>query len=236
MRQEPLDWSDCTNWSTNICPAAVDTVTFNATSTKDAVVDAAWVVSSGQVTSIVIASGYTGTLSVERSLTVSGAFSIAAGTFTANAQTVDFNGTVTISGGIFNASSGSMTIAGGYTHTAGGTFNHSNGTVTVDGSAQVTWNVATTEEFYDFSINNTQTAISLIISTGDTLNVNNTLTLTDGSISTGTIAAKGATVTIGPDFGLGSNSSGTLLINGAGTQTGVFIMETGVDGLLMNER
>ncbi|KKW28600.1 MAG: hypothetical protein UY72_C0066G0005, partial [Candidatus Uhrbacteria bacterium GW2011_GWD2_52_7] len=210
------NWSDCTNWSTNVCPVAADTVTFNATSTKDSVIDAGW---GGSATSIVIASGYTGTVSLERTLALSGAFSIASGTFTAGAQAIDFNGAVTVSGGIFNASTTSMTIAGNFTHTAGGTFNHNNGLITVDGAAASTWDVATSEELYDVTLNKTfATSANLIIATGDTLVVNGTSTFTDGSIGTGTWSAKGA-VSIGTAFGLASNSSGTLLINGAGAQT-----------------
>ncbi len=65
------NWSDCDNWSTNICPVAADSVTFNGTSTKDSIIDASW---GGSITSITISAGYTGTVSMERSLTMSSAF------------------------------------------------------------------------------------------------------------------------------------------------------------------
>ncbi len=209
------NWSDCLNWSTNVCPVGADTVTFDATSTKNASIDASW---GGSITGITIASGYSGTVSVDRSLAVSGAFSIAAGAFNGTSQSIDFNGSVTISGGTFTASSGSMTMAGGFTHTAGGTFAHNNGSITMDGSTAFTWNVAVTEELYNLTINNTSTS-AITVASGDTLNVNNTLTFTDGSIATGTIAGKGATIVVDAGWGTGSNSSGTLLVNGGGAQT-----------------
>ncbi|MFA6024474.1 MAG: S-layer homology domain-containing protein [Candidatus Gracilibacteria bacterium] len=212
-------WSECTNWSTDVCPVAADSLTFNATSVEDSVVDAAWTASSGQITALTIASGYSGTLSLSRSLTLSGAFSIAGGTFTATGQTVDFNGGFTITGGTVNAPL-IATAAGSFTHEVGGTFNHNNGSWTVDGSSQVTYGVAVTEDFYDFTVNNTQATFgALLISNGDTLVANNNLNLIDGAIVTGTLDAKGSTVTIGADFGLAANGTGTLRINGAGVQT-----------------
>lgn len=212
------NWSECTNWSTDVCPIAGDSVTFNATSTKDSVVDAAWTASGGSITGITLAAGYTGTLSLERSLTVSGTLSVASGTFTAGAQSADLH-IVTISGGVFNASTGTMTISANFTHTAGGTFNHNSGTVVIDGPSGATWDVATTEDFHHLTFNSPSSSFATTIASGDTLNVNGTLTLTDGFFATGTIAAKGSTVSIGSAFGTGTNASGTLLINGSGAQT-----------------
>src|SRR3989344_4194713 len=52
-------WSCTLNWSSDIVPTSADTVTFNATSTKDATVDADF---GGVITSLSINSGYTGTI------------------------------------------------------------------------------------------------------------------------------------------------------------------------------
>jgi hypothetical protein len=210
------NWSDCNNWSTNVCPVAGDSVTFNSTSSKDATIDSGW---GGSITAITIAADYGGTITVSRSLTMSGAFSIAGGSFNSGSQTITFNGAVTISGGTFTASSGTTTFAGNFTHTAGGTFSHNNGTVNLTGASQRTWDVSSTEEFYNFTINSTysSTSSAVVVSSGDTLNVNNTLTLTDGGFS-GNIAAKGSTISIGTNFN-SSGSGGTLTVNGTGTQT-----------------
>jgi hypothetical protein len=94
-------------------------VTFNSTSSKDATIDSGW---GGSITAITIAADYGGTITVSRSLTMSGAFSIAGGSFNSGSQTITFNGAVTISGGTFTASSGTTTLAGSFTHTARGTF------------------------------------------------------------------------------------------------------------------
>lgn len=66
------NWSTCANWSTDTCPVAGDTVTFNSTSTKNSTIDAGW---GGSVTSVSITTGYTGTITASRSLTTSGTFS-----------------------------------------------------------------------------------------------------------------------------------------------------------------
>ncbi len=151
--------------------------------------------------------------------TFDGTFEISSGAFTAGSSTVDHNGTVTISGGTYTASSGTTTIEGAYTHTAGGTFTHNSGVVTLDGTTPFTWDVATSEEFYSLTINNSYSVgASMVVATGDTLNVNGTFTMTDGTFGTGTIAAKGA-VSIEAGAGYSSSASGTLLINGSGSQT-----------------
>ncbi len=103
------NWSDCDNWSSNICPTSGDTVTFNGTSTKSATVNSSF---TGTITTININSGYTGTISLSRSLTVSSAFSQAAGTFNAGSQTLHVGGAFTLSAGTFNAGSGTVDFNG----------------------------------------------------------------------------------------------------------------------------
>ncbi|MCB8991086.1 MAG: hypothetical protein H6664_07115 [Ardenticatenaceae bacterium] len=58
-------WSTASNWSGNTVPDSMDTVVFNATSTADALVDAAF---SGTVNGVVMDTGYNGTISMGRSL------------------------------------------------------------------------------------------------------------------------------------------------------------------------
>src|SRR5262249_38425091 len=103
------NWSDPANWSTNAVPAAGATVTFNGTSSKNAVVDAGF---AGTVAAVQINSGYTGTRSLNRNLTVTGAFSEAAGAFSAGANTLLVAGNLTYTGGTFDAGTGTVTING----------------------------------------------------------------------------------------------------------------------------
>lgn len=95
----------------------------------------------------------------------------------------------TLAGGEFSSTSGNLTVRNSWTHTAGGTFTHNSGTVTSSGaSAGHTWDVATSETFNNFTIN---TAWTMTIATSDTLIVAGTLTVSDGTINTGTIEARG---------------------------------------------
>jgi CheY-like chemotaxis protein len=125
-------WSCALNWSADIMPTSIDTVTFNGTSTKNAVVDAGF---GGVVTSVSISAGYTGTISLERSLRTSSTFTQSAGTFTASNQTLDVDSTLTLTGGSFTASSGSTILGAGLTSNGTTAFNANGGTVTLDSGA-----------------------------------------------------------------------------------------------------
>jgi CheY-like chemotaxis protein len=125
-------WSCAANWSLDIVPTSADTVTFNGTSTKNAVVDAGF---GGVVTSVNIASGYTGTITLERSLRTSSTFTQSAGIFTASNQTLDVDSTLVLTGGSFTASSGSTFLGAGITSNGTTTFNANGGTVTLDSAA-----------------------------------------------------------------------------------------------------
>ena len=61
------NWSDCDNWSSDTCPGSSDLAQFDGTSTKDATVDGSF---SGSVDGVDINSGYTGTITQARDLTI----------------------------------------------------------------------------------------------------------------------------------------------------------------------
>ncbi len=123
-------WSCAGNWSDNVVPGAEDIVTFNSASVSDSTVDASF---AGAVASINIGAGYTGTISLVRSLTVSIAFSQAAGTFTAGSQTLSI-AAFTLSGGRFTASSDTTSISKAMTISGSPTFSANGGTVNFNGS------------------------------------------------------------------------------------------------------
>jgi len=153
--------------------------------------------------------GSTGKLNINKA---SGTVSISGGNLTISGFTLASSGT-----GAFTSTSGTLTVDdGAWTHTGGGTFNHNNGTVTLsDNDGSVTWDVATSETFYNFIMNKTSPNQTLTISSGDTLVVTNTFTHTDGLISTGTVEAQG-NVTIGTSA---DGGTGLLKFSGSAAQT-----------------
>ncbi|MBI4407912.1 MAG: cadherin-like domain-containing protein [Candidatus Kerfeldbacteria bacterium] len=141
-------------------------------------------------------------------------FNLLSGAFNAGASNASFWSPVTISGGTFTASSSNIYIRSSWTHTAGGTFVHNSGTAQITDTTG-TIDVATTETFYDLTINNSASQI-LAIGSGDTLVATGTLTLTDGAFATGTIAAQG-NVVVGAAWD--AAGSGALTATGAAVQT-----------------
>ena len=120
------NWSDAGNWSKDAAPGSGDTVVFDGHSGKNATVDAAF---AGTVAAVQINSGYTGTVSLNQNLTVTGAFTEQAGTYNADGFATTVTGLTTLSGGTYLASTTTQTLTGGLT-VSGGTFTGSTGTVT----------------------------------------------------------------------------------------------------------
>jgi len=123
------DWSDCVNWSGDTCPTGADAVVFNSTSTKNATIDASF---TGTVLSMNINSGYTGIITQARSLTITGAYTQGAGTFTGGSQAIDVTGNLNsfvVTAGSFTSTSGTLSVKGDF-NVASATFTHNGGTVT----------------------------------------------------------------------------------------------------------
>lgn len=137
------------NWVGGVVPGPADIAVFNTTSTAAARFDAAF---SGSVGGISLAAGYTGTVSLERSLAVgSSGWTQAAGTADAGAQMLSIAGAFSQSGSTstFRASSTTTSFAGNFSRTAG-TFEHSSGTVELTGAAAAT--IAGSTAFHHLSI------------------------------------------------------------------------------------
>ena len=181
------NWSCGSNWSGDVAPGASDIATFDTTSTKNATIDA-----SISVAGIDINSGYTGIITQGAGFTVTvgtSDFDISAGTFTGGDSTITMNDAFTVSGGTFTSTTGNMSVSGAFT-VSSGTFSESTGTVTATGGTASTWNVVTSEQFNNLTINKTGgTAVN--ITSGDTLIVTGTFTMTDGAINTGTVDTRG---------------------------------------------
>ena len=200
------NWSDALNWSGNVVPGAADVASFDGTSAKPATINAAVTING-----LTIANTYAGAISQSAAVTLGATgFSQAGAGFTGGAAAITVNGPFAISGGLFTSTTGVLSIAGNFTHTAGGTFDANGGTVAlIAGGATI--DVATTETFNDLRF----TAGTKTVPAGDSLVATGSLTLTAGAINTGTVEAQGS-VSQASTFGGGT---ATLLIDGAGAQT-----------------
>ncbi|MCL4264016.1 MAG: hypothetical protein KJ069_12405 [Anaerolineae bacterium] len=93
------DWSEAINWVGDVVPQATDTVLFDTTSTKDALLDVTF---PGTVANIIINSGYTGTITMDRPFTVTGDYTQVDGVFV-----------------VSDPATAVMTVGGNMTHTGG---------------------------------------------------------------------------------------------------------------------
>ena len=103
------NWSDADNWDLDSVPTALSEVIFNATSTKDSIIDEGFN-DTGTIAALSIGSDYTGTITVDTPLTVSGDVVIDGGTLTGTGDVtvqggdVTGDGTINMTGGMFTLS------------------------------------------------------------------------------------------------------------------------------------
>lgn len=216
------NWSTALNWSANTVPTSADAVVFSNTSTKDSTVDATY---SGTVTTFNINSGYTGTVSLARSLTAT-TFTQATGTFTSGSNDTSFSSLV-LSGGIFNASSGIATVSGAITISGSPTFNANAGRVSLTGgSATLSCNNVT---FNLVTFNNTSTKT---VNSNCSLPLGADPTIAQAASVSGTLSGSGAITTTAGTFTLASGATlsgfsglttgGAFTINGATVNFGSY--------------
>lgn len=203
------NWSTCANWSSDTCPGSSDVATFNATSVKDATIDASF---AGSLQGFSIASGYTGVIAQARDLTIGSAgFSQADGTFQQATYGFLFTTTsaFTFSGGILNSGVGSTTVLGNVTF-SGGTYNASSTRVirVIGGTGQNTTFTCTGTLPGLITIGKTNAgAFALAAGCVATTTDNNTSSSSGAVTVSGTLNLAGATATLG---GLTINSGGTV--------------------------
>ncbi len=104
------DWSEAANWTTGV-PGATDDVVFDATSTKASTVNAGF---AGTVQSVDVNSGYIGTTTQARSLTVDGDFTLDDGTWSPGSNTLTIDGDCLIANtaGLFTAGTSTVDLTG----------------------------------------------------------------------------------------------------------------------------
>ena len=202
------NWSDAGNWSGSVIPGAADVATFDATSSKNATINAVV-----NVAGVSVGAGCTGTITQSPGIAVTigaSGFSQAGGTFAGGTAVVTVNGPFTLTGGSFAATSGTLSVSGSFTD-SGGAFNAGGGTTSFGGGA-ATLTVSTPDTFNNVAF----AAGTKTVAAGTTLTVTGALSLTAGALNgTGTLAAQGS---ISQALGYAGGAA-TLLINGAGAQT-----------------
>ncbi len=181
------NWSCGANWWGDTAPGSSDIAQFTTTSAKDAILDAGF---GGSVAGVTIASGYTGSISQQRSLTVgSSNFSIAGGTFSGD-YSITLNGSFTQSGGIFVAPSTTFSVSSGFTQTSG-TWLANNGTLKYNGAGTQTMDINSRLTIANLTIAKSNATV-LVVASGDTVIATGTITLSDGDFNSGgTLYAEG---------------------------------------------
>ena len=170
-------------------------------------------------TGLTTVSGGTFTGSSSAAATFNGGLTISGGTFTGAGGAVDVNGAFTLSSGAFTAPSGACTISGNVTVSGTPTFTEGTNTITLDGG-DATIDVNASETFYDLVLAPSAGATKTVAAS-DTLNVSNSLTLTDGNLNQATVPA-GGTINLTGDLVHGAGfdgGTGTLLISGSTTNS-----------------
>jgi hypothetical protein len=168
-------------------------------------------------------SGYTGSgittaitlnLSSFTTFAINGPVSISAGTTTFPAPTGSITLTgVTVTGGTFVASPGSMSLTGNFSVTGAGAFNANGGSVLITGGNSQT--LTCNSPFNSVTITKTGNA-GLTVGSGCTLPLGNNPTIQNGTISTGPLNLNGVL-----------SGTGTLTLTAASNSNGLVISSTG---------
>lgn len=226
--------NDKTNWNTSnpgacnpgggnasAAPGVSDVAIFDPDCDNGAAINANW-----SVGGININSGYTGTITQGNNITftVSSSHYIQAdGTFTGSNVAIDINGDFTLSGGTFNATSGTWSNGLNVTISTG-TLNAGTGTMQLDGSSTRSLN------FGSAIFNNVIINSGAIYNLTGTMDIDGDLTITSiYTFYTGTIAVAGDVTTT--DAAIYTGSSTAFLFNGGIDQT---LSANGGEGHIVN--
>jgi hypothetical protein len=202
------NWNNTANWSLSHIPTTEERAYFNSSHLGNCNID-----TSINIAGLLI-SDYSGTITQNsNSITIgTSAFTQNSGTFAGGDGAIDFSGDgsdLVINGGTHTTTSDTLTLgtSSDFIQTSG-SFVHNGGTVVSTGVSS-TIDVPTTGTFNNITVNKGTEDWSLTITSGDTLIVNGTLTLTNGMILTGVIDLNG-TLSGSSTF---DGGSGTILIN-----------------------
>ena len=200
-------WSSAINWDTDTVPTNADIVTLNGSCTDSSTVDAGF---AGTIGQLIIDSGYTGTLTLERSLTVTDA----------NGG----NGNVTLNDGVFDLNGNDFTMTGTFSNSAvlqligdeilsGFVNDTTSGLVRYrDAGGWAQYNgLAAGYNYYDIEFNGDSDQMWLLASD---LNISHSLAIADANSY---LVTNGNNLTM---TGATFSNNGWLLVNGTETFTG----------------
>lgn len=186
-------------------PASADTINFDADCDNSAVLDSSF---TSTVTSVVLNSGYAGTVTLSNSLIVSGVFTASGGTWDSTNQSLSIGGTFTLNNAAatFIASSGTTTFTAAFSITAG-IFTPNNGTVSFSGGSTSVTISCNSASF--FAVNFTGQTSSKSISSNCSLPLGASPTIPRSIILSGTLSGSGTLTqsTSGANFQLNSGAS-----------------------------
>src|ERR1700722_13406053 len=181
------NWSTAANWGagctgTGGIPSSSDTVTFDGTSTKNATIDTGF---SGSIAALNINSGYTGTITQAKNLSITaGNFSQAAGTYNGATFSITITGNFSLTGGTFTSPSGQfLSVTNNFT-VSGGTFGNSGAKEQLNGSPNSV--ISSNQNLGTFTINKSGTVPAVYLASSfQTSN----FTLTQGTLANASSAA-----------------------------------------------
>ncbi len=178
-------WNDAANWSAGI-PGAADLAIFDGTSTANCLIDI-----SIDVRGISMRTGYAGTVTQSLGNTIiirDLDFFIAEGRFVGGDSDIDMvNGNFQIRGGEFISTSASLLFDVNFVVRDSGSFVHNNGTVIFNDGVDRNINVIERDTFFNFIINPIGNNDDLVIAGGDTIVIENKLTLNQGRFRNGVV-------------------------------------------------
>ncbi|MBI3088306.1 MAG: filamentous hemagglutinin N-terminal domain-containing protein [Candidatus Omnitrophica bacterium] len=195
------NWSDPFNWDGGFTPGQFDLVRF-ATGGQLSVVDPAF---SGTIAGLALEAGYLGTVTLARTLTVTGSLTISSGTLSLNGHGLSVSGTFSNDGTLRLQGGESVTLAGG-NDTDSGTWEYvGNGDGTVD-----LWTIKDfgATDYYNLLLNDTH-------ATPDRFALGSDITITgDLTLAGGTLEAGSYTLTVSRNWALqgGSFDAGTSTV------------------------
>ena len=241
-------WSCAANWSSDTIPGSSDVATFDNTSDKDATIDSSF---GGSVAGVDINSGYDGTITQARSLTIdSSDFSQDSGTWNSGSQNLIISsngccsgGNFTVSGGAFIATTGTWTVERNFTHSGGTltmtgatiTFNDSNSsddtTLNCSGTLGGTVSVTKTSGG-DFTLGSGCSATFSTLSNTNSSCCSNAGNITINGSATGTNISVYNNLTVGSGGSL--NFSGSITAGDAGSGHDTTISCSGALGVTVN--
>ncbi len=204
------NWSDPANWSAKVVPNSATTVIFNGTSLKNSVVDTAF---AGAVGAVEITSLYTGTITQSRSLTVYGTFSEGGGTFNAEGNTTIIGNLATLYAGTYLASTNSQTFISGLS-ILGGTFTGSTGTVLTTSVTLSSGTLTAPSTTLYLAGGNFTVTGGTFNANGGTLAIVGTNVSPTLSLGTGKVVFNNVTDALADTYPTGLTISGTLTVGG----------------------